>query len=197
MTNLNLQQVMVFQNDEHRFVHIGVFNMYDKLGRPNYGAQLSSHIRNAMRIKEIAPLPGRPSADVSFGNAFNVRLMNTDGQGWQTSYHAENLSVFDAQSIAAEIAERYEAAGYSFTGSLGNKAVRHFGVKGITNVVIKNAKMDRIYRIAAKLVEGIVGANVSKVQRDIYKQYAFHGLDTRRKFWNFIHANIDRYVDQN
>jgi len=195
MQHLDLQQVYVFENTEHRFVHIGVFNMYDKLGRPNYSAQLHHNIRNAMRIKEIAPLPGRPSADVSFGNAFSVRLMNTNGQGWQTVRHIENLEPFDACQIAHEIAEQYEAAGFSFTGSLGNKAIRRFGVKGATNIVIKNANQKRLYTIAEKLVEGITGIKVRLVQRDIYAQYAYHGLDTRRKFWNYIYANIDRYVD--
>ena len=195
MQHLDLQQICVFQNDKHSFVHIGVFNMYDKLGRPNYGSQLHHHIRNALRIKEIAPLPGRPSADVSFGNAFNIRLMNTNGEGWREVRRVENLSVFEAWQIAHDIAEQYIAAGYTFTGSLGGKAIRHFGVKGITNIVIKNANQRRLYAIAEKLVEGITGIKVQLVQRDIYAQYVYHGLDTRRKFWNYIHANMHRYFD--
>jgi hypothetical protein len=195
MQNLSLQQVLVFQNDEHKFVHIGVYNMFDKLGRPNYGAQLKSIIRDAERIKEIAALPGRPSADISFGNSFIIRLMNTNCMGWVNSRHNENLNMFDAQVLAQQFADEYEADGYSFTGSLGKKAVRHFGVKGVTNVVIKNAKKQRIYQIAQKLVEGITGINISLVQKEIYRQYVFHGLDTRRKFWNHIYANINSYID--
>jgi hypothetical protein len=195
MQNLSLQQVLVFQNDEHKFVHIGVYNMFDKLGRPNYGAQLKSAIRDAMRLKEIAALPGRPSADIGFGNSFNIRLMNTNGQGWITTHHIENLTMFDAQEKANLIANEYVSNGYSFTGSLGNKAIRHFGVKGVTNVVIKHATLKRIYQIAERLVEGITGINIVRVQREIYSQYAFHGLDTRRKFWNHIYADIDSYFN--
>lgn len=195
MQNLSLQQVCVFQNDEHKFVHIGVYNMYDKLGRPNYGAQLKSIIRDAMRLKEIAPQPGRPSADVAFGNSFNIRIMNTNGEGWITTHHIQNLTMYEAQEEAERLSEEYEANGYTFTGSLGNKAIRQFGIKGATNVVIKNATIQRVYHIAEKLVEGISGINVRRVQREIYTQYAFHGLDTRRKFWNHIYGNFDAYFD--
>lgn len=195
MKNLSLQQICVFQNDKHKFVHIGVYNMLDNKGVPNYKAKLSSMLQDSIHMKKIAFSPYHKSIDNSFGSSFKVRLMNTDALGWETTRKVENLDLYEAQSVAAEISSEYETLGYSVTGSIGNKAVRHTGVKGVTNIVIKNATMNRLYQIAEKLVSGVSDINVPKVQQAVYKQYVYHGLDTRRKLWGYIHYNIEAFTN--
>ena len=194
MTTIDNQQVAVFVNKKNKFVHIGVYNMLNKNGVPNYGAQLSSHITEAKRIKRVAGLDGYTSADISFGNSFTVRLMNTDFDGWETAAHVVDLDLKSAQSLAIKTVAEYEELGYSITGSIGNKAIRHFGITGLTSVVIKNATKSRLNDITRKLVEGIDNVDLPKVQNAIYRQYNYNGLDTRRKFWYFIFENLDNYL---
>lgn len=199
MQNTELQQICVFKNEEHKFVHIGVYNMTDKQGRPNYGAKLESQYRDAMRIKEKNEWETSREAEKAFGSSFMVRMINTELSQWETTLVCQNLELRRAQDLAFELSEQYEIEGYSVTGSMGAKAVRHTGNgKYINNTVIKNATMSRLFDIVAKLTEGMAGINLLKVQKDIYRRYTdpkTSGFDTRRKFWHHITRNIENYAN--
>jgi hypothetical protein len=198
MKNLEDQQLLVFVNDQQQFVHIGVYNMYDKEGRPNYGASLQSQYRESVRAKHYANKEDARGTDRAFGNSFQVRLMNTSIDQWEVYSNARDLSLSQAQDLAHEMSELFASKGYSVTGSLGAKAVRHLGSnKYATSITIKNANMKRIYEIVEKLTEGYHSIlDVRRVQTTIYRKYIDQNgnFDTRRKFWNFINENFDRYA---
>jgi hypothetical protein len=197
MKNLENQQVCVFVNEHHKFVHIGVYNMYDKDGRPNYGATLQSSYNDAVRAARNANKMNAKGSDNAFGNSFLVRLMNTSVDQWKTATNVRDLLLSEAQDKAKELSDFYESNSYKVTGSLGAKAVRHLGSnKYATSATIKNATMQRLYQIVEKLTEGHHEVlNMSRVKSDIYRRYNDVGnFDTRRKFWNFINENFDQYM---
>lgn len=191
----NDQKILVFVNDEFKFAHIGVFNMIDKKGRPNYSGSLSAYMTEANRVKNLLPSNNDKGTENAFGNSFLVRLMNTNNVGWDTREEYLNVSLSDVDEFCLGLSEKYDSMGYSITGSMGRKAIRQTGMKGVTNLVIKNATRDRLYAIAEKLVEGIQNVDIRRVQVDIYKQYVFNGLDTRRKFYRHIIANMEKYLN--
>lgn len=197
MKNLEDQQVSVFVNDYHQFVHIGVYNMYDKEGRPNYGATLQSQYRESVRARHYANKENAKGTDRAFGNSFQVRLMNTSIDQWEVYSNTRNLELSQAQDFAHELSELFASKGYSVTGSRGAKAVRHLGTnKYATSSIIKNATMKRIYEIVEKLTEGYQEIlNVRHIQSAIYSRYIDPNgdFDTRRKFWNFINENFETY----
>ena len=198
MQKTDLQQILVFKNETHRFIHIGVYNMFDKEGRPNYSAKLESFYRDANRAKDKALFEKSIGAENAFGSSFFVRLMNTPLEQWETAVEIGNLDLYTAQDFAFELTEQYEAEGYTITGSRGAKAIRHTGNgKHINNVIIKNATMKRIFEIVEKLTEGMTGVNIMKIKKDIYNKYTdpkISGFDTRRKFWHHIMRNWDNYA---
>lgn len=192
----NNQKILVFVCDEYKFAHIGVFNMYDKHGKPNYSGSLSSYKTEATRVKKLLPEKNSKGTENAFGNSFMVRLINTGNDLWYTAEEYIDVEPFELRQIAIELHEKYEGMDYSVSGSLGRKGIRQTGFSGVTNTKINNATKDRLYQIVEKLVEGISNINLRQVQIDIYKQYNYGGLDTRRKFFNFIHQNLDKYIKQ-
>ena len=197
MKNLDNQQILVFVNEQHKFVHIGVYNMYDKEGRPNYGASLQSQYREALRAIRHANKRDAKGTDNVFGNSFQVRLMNTTIDQWKVASTVRDIDIAQAQVIAEEIKEELVSRGYSITGSGGVKAIRHLGTnKYATSIIIKNATMKRLYQIVEKLTEGYHDVlNMSRVKSDIYRRYneVDGNFDTRRKFWNHINENFEAY----
>jgi len=198
MKNIEDQQVSVFVNDYHKFVHIGVYNMYDKEGRPNYGASLHSQYRESVRARRHANKQDAKGTDRAFGNSFQVRLMNTSIDQWEVDSNTQNLELSQAQDLAHELSELFASKGYGITGSRGSKSIRHLGTnKYATSIIIKNATMKRIHQIVEKLTEGYHDIlNVRRVQSVIYSRYIDPNgdFDTRRKFWNFIDENFDQYA---
>lgn len=198
MQKTDLQQILVFKNETNRFIHVGVYNMFDKEGRPNYSAKLENFYRDANRAKDKNESINSIGAENAFGSSFYVRLMNTPLEQWETDVQIDNLGLYDAQALAFELAEQYDAEGYTITGSRGAKAIRHTGKgKHVNNIVIKNATMKRIHEIVEKLTEGMTGINIVKVKRDIYNRYTdpkTFGFDTRRKFWHHIMRNWNNYA---
>lgn len=195
MRDLNLQQVIVYKSDKFKFCHVGTYNMYNKKGHVNQDAKLSKIYYDATYAMKNASSINPKGTDSYFNSGFTVRLMNTGIDVWETAEIHENLDLEDARKMSIKLAEKYDGAGYSITGSRGNKAIRQTGEKAASNVVIKNATMQRIFEIVEKLTHGIENINLFKVQKDIYKQYNYGSLDTRRKFWHFIHENIDVYTN--
>jgi hypothetical protein len=198
MTNTDLQQILVFINEAHRFVHVGIYNMTDKEGRPNYNANLDALHKDAQRVANTAEIKESIGAELAFGGSFIVRLMNTARDQWETTRQITNLDVFAAQEMAEELREFYEETGYSVTGLKGSKPIRRDGTSGkyINNIKIKDATMKRIFQIVEKLTEGMTGINTRQVRIDIYNNYVNRdtvGFDTRRKFWHHIMRNWDRY----
>jgi len=191
----NNQKILVFVCEEHKFAHIGVFNMFDKHGKLNYSGSLNAYKTEANRVKKLLPEKDPKGTENTFGNSFMIRLINTGNNLWHTAEEHYNVEPFELRQIVIELHEKYEGMGYSMSGSLGRKGIRQTGVSGVTNTKINNATRDRLFEIAAKLVEGISDINLRLVQIDIYKQYNYHGLDTRRKFFNFIHQNLDKYIE--
>ncbi len=197
MQNTELQQVLVFVNSTHGFVHVGIYNMTDKHGKPNYSAKLAYLYKNASRIQNTPEYINSIGADMGFGSSFFVRLMNTELDEWVTAQHFQNISVFDAQELAIELRSFYENDGYDVTGITGAKPIRRDGTstKYANNVVIKNATMSRLHQIVDKLTEGMTDIDIKKVRADIYSKYNFTaGFDTRRKFWHHIMRNWDKYA---
>lgn len=195
MRDLNLQQVIVFKCEKFKFCHIGVYNMYNKKGHVNEHAKLSVIYYNATYAVKNASGVNAKGTDSYFTSGFTVRLMNTGMDAWETAEIHENMELEDARKLSMKLVETYEANGYKITGSRGNKAIRQVGECVQSNHEIKNATMGRIFEIVEKLTHGIEGINLFKVQKDIYKQYNYGSLDTRRKFWNFIHENLDVYTN--
>ena len=195
MRDLNLQQVIVYKCEKFKFCHIGTYNMYNKKGHLNQDAKLSVIYYNATYAAKNASGINPKGTDSYFNSGFTVRLMNTGMDSWDTAELHENLDLEDARKLSSKLVETYEAAGYSITGSRGNKAIRQTGERAPNNHEIKNATMSRIFEIVEKLTHGIEGINLFRVQKDIYKQYNYGSLDTRRKFWNFIHENLDVYAN--
>ena len=198
MKNLEAQQVTVFVNEQHKFVHVGVYNMYDKEGRPNYGATLQSQYRESQRAIRHANKEDPKGTDNCFGCSFQVRLMNTSIDQWEVSSNTRDLDIGQARVISTELSDLFEEEGYSVTGIRGNKAIRHLGTsKYVNNVVIKNATMKKIYQIVEKITEGHHSIlNMRRIQSAIYTKYikVDGNFDTRRKFWNFINENFDQYA---
>jgi len=198
MKNTELQQVLVFTNETHRFAHVGIYNMYDKEGRPNYSANLDALYKDAQRFAETPEYNQSIGTDIAFGGSFIVRMMNTTRDEWANSQHIKDLDVFTAQEMAEELREYYTGLGYSVTGLKGSKPIRRDGTSGkyINNIVIKNATMKRIFQIVDRLTEGMTGVNVRQIRIDIYNKYTNRNtvdFDTRRKFWHHIMRNWDRY----
>lgn len=198
MKNLDHQQVTVFVNEQQKFVHVGVYNMYDKEGRPNYGATLQSQYRESQRAIRHANSEDPKGTDNCFGSSFQLRLMNTSIDQWEVSSNIRDLDIAQAQVISNELSDLFEEEGYSVTGIRGNKAIRHLGTsKYVNNVVIKNATMKKIYQIVEKITEGHHNIlNIRRAQSTIYSKYIDPNgnFDTRRKFWNFINENFDQYA---
>lgn len=200
MQNTELQQIQVFLNQTQRFVHVGVYNMTDKEGRPNYSASLTSIYKDASRAAEMDESRTSIGAELAFGGSFLVRLMNTPLEDWVVARQFTNMSVFDAQELAEKLRNFYEDQGYSVTGLRGTKAVRRDGTlgKSVNNIKIKNATLKRIYQIVDKLTEGMTGIDIAKARRDIYTRYISKtetSFDTRRKFWHHIMRNWDNYAN--
>jgi hypothetical protein len=200
MKNTELQQIQVFKNETHRFVHVGIYNMTDKEGRPNYSATLDSLHRDASRVASMEETRNSIGAELAFGGSFLVRMMNTAREEWSVDRKFTNLSVFEAEDLAEDLREFYEAEGYSVTGLQGSKAVRRTGMNGksVNNIKIKNANLKRIYQIVDKLTEGMTGIDIAKARRDIYSRYISKtetNFDTRRKFWHHIMKNWDNYAN--
>jgi len=198
MINTDLQQVFVFVNREHMFAHVGIYNMFDKEGRPNYSANIDSLYKDARRVAETPEMRQSIGAELAFGGSFIVRLMNTPRDQWQVDRHFVNLDVFTAQSMAEELRDYYEQEGYSITGLKGLKTIRRDGTaaKYVNNIVIKDATMKRIFQIVERLTEGMTGVNVRQIRIDIYNKYVDRNtmdFNTRRKFWHHIMRNWDRY----
>jgi hypothetical protein len=198
MTNTDLQQVLVFVNETQQFVHVGIFNMTDKEGRPNYSASLDSLYKDAQRYSSMCEHQDSIGAELAFGGSFRVRLMNTLRNEWETARQITNLDVFTAQTISEDLREYYEELGYSVTGLRGSKPIRRDGTsaKYINNIKIKDATMKRIFQIVEKLTEGMTGINTRQARIDIYNKYVNRdtvGFDTRRKFWHHIMRNWDQY----
>lgn len=198
MKNLEAQQVTVFVNDYHKFVHVGVYNMYDKEGRPNYGATLQSQYRESQRAIHHANKEDPKGTDNCFSSSFQVRLMNTPIDQWEVTSNIRDLDIAQARVISTELSDLLEAEGYNVTGIRGNKAIRHLGTsKYANNVVIKNATMKKIYQIVEKITEGHHSIlNMRRIQSAIYTRYikVDGNFDTRRKFWNFINENFDNFA---
>ena len=195
MRDLNLQQVIVYKCEKFKFCHVGVYNMYNKKGHVNQDAKLSVIYYNATYAVKNANGINPKGTDSYFTSGFTVRLMNTGIEAWECDEVIENLDLDDAQKMSKQLVEKYEAAGYSITGSRGNKTIRQTGERAPNNHEIKNATMARIFEIVEKLTHGIENVNLFKVQKDIYKEYNYGALDTRRKFWNFIHERLDVYMN--
>ena len=198
MKNIELQQIRVFINETSGFVHVGIYNMFDKEGNPNYSANLDSLYGKAKRSSQIDETISSMGAELAFGGSFNIRLMNTPREDWITAKQIINLTVFDAQDLAEEFRVFYENDGYDVTGLKGTKPIRRDGSlgKSINNIKIKNATIKRIYQIVDRLTEGMTGINVAQARRDIYNKYVSKyetDFDTRRKFWHYIIRNWDRY----
>lgn len=199
MQNTELQQIQVFVNETHKFAHVGIYNMTDTEGRPNYNANLDSLYREATRVASMQENRYSVGADHAFGGSFIVRMMNTPRSEWDVTRRLTNLDVFNAEELAEELRNFYETDGYSVTGLRGSKAIRRSGVggKSVNNIKIKNATLKRIYQIVDKLTEGMTGINIAKARGDIYMRYISkteNNFDTRRKFWHHIMRNWDNYV---
>lgn len=199
MQNTELQQIQVFVNEIHKFAHVGIYNMTDNEGRPNYSANLDSLYRDATRVAAMEENRRSIGADLAFGGSFLVRMMNTPRADWAVARQLTNLTVFDAEELAEELRNFYETEGYNVTGLRGSKAVRRNGTSGksVNNIRIKNATLKRIHQIVDKLTEGMTDINIAKVRGDIYMRYISNtqtDFDTRRKFWHHIMRNWDNYV---
>jgi hypothetical protein len=199
MKNTELQQILVFKNETSKFVHVGVYNMYDKSGNSNYNCKLEYQYRDANNAKKKDEFIASIGAEKAFGSSFFVRLMNTPLDQWEVDAKLENLSVHDANVLSTKMLEDYEIEGYNVTGLRYSKIIRHDGTgkKSPNNIIIKNATMKRIHDIVEKLTEGMIGINLNKVKRDIYIKYIdpkTSGFDTRRKFWHHIIRNWDNYA---
>lgn len=189
MKNLDLQQIIVYRNDDLKLAHVAVNNMYTNKGQKNYSASLTgayNHAKYAMR-----GAADNPSTEHHFCSSFITRLMNTGLEGWKETQRIEDLSVSQALKIARQIREDLEDLGFDVTGLYRGKSIRNTGVRGITNLVIKNATQRRIFDIVSKLTVGIEGINLVKAQNMIYMQYIKERLNTRREFWYFINENLD------
>ena len=195
MRDLNLQQVIVHKCEKFKFCHVGVYNMYNKKGHVNQDAKLSVIYYNATYAAKNAAGINSKGTDSYFNSGFTVRLMNTGIEAWECIELYEDMDLEDARKLSIKLVEKYETAGYSVTGSRGNKTIRQTGERAVSNYEIKNATMARIFEIVEKLTQGMENINVFKVQKDIYKEYNYGTLDTRRKFWNFIHKNIHVYTN--
>ena len=189
MKNLDLQQIIVYRNDDLKLAHVAVNNMYTNKGQKNYSASLTgayNHAKYAMR-----GAADNPATEHHFCSSFITRLMNTGLEGWKETQRIEDLPVSQALKIARQIREDLEDLGFDVTGLYRGKSIRNTGVRGITNLVIKNATQRRIFDIVSKLTVGIEGINLMKAQNMIYMQYIKERLNTRREFWYFINENLD------
>jgi len=189
MTNLDLQQIIIYRNERLKLAHIAVNNMFTKNGQKNYSASLNSVYNTAKYA--IRGAANNPSTEHHFASAFVTRLMNTKVLEWSETDRIENLKLSVALRLARELRETLESDGYDVTGCFRGKSIRNTGVKGITNFIIKNATQRRIYEIVNKLTVGIEGLNIIKTRNIIYMRYIKEVLHTRREIWNFIQENLD------
>jgi hypothetical protein len=189
MTNLDLQQVIIYRNERLKLAHIAVNNMFTNKGQKNYSASLSSAHNHAKYA--IRGAADNASTEHHFASAFTARLINTDISEWSETDRIENLNMNPALRLARELRETLESEGYDVTGCFRGKSIRNTGIKGITNFIIKNATQGRIFDIVTKLTVGIEGLNVTKTRKVIYMQYIKDQLQTRRQIWFFIQENLD------
>jgi hypothetical protein len=189
MTNLDLQQVIIYRNERLGLAHIAVNNMFTNKGQKNYSASLSSAHNHAKYA--IRGAADNASTEHHFASAFMTRLINTDISEWSETDRVENLNMNPALRLARELRETLESEGYDVTGCFRGKSIRNTGIKGITNFIIKNATQGRIFDIVSKLTVGIEGLNVTKTRKVIYMQYIKDQLQTRRQIWFFIQENLD------
>lgn len=189
MTNLDLQQVIIYRNERLKLAHVAVNNMYTKKGQKNYSASLNGAYNSAKYA--VRGAASNPSTEYQFSSAFVTRLMNTGISEWTETDRIEDLKITAALRLARELRETLESEGYDVTGCFRGKSIRNTGVKGITNFVIKNATQRRIFEIVTKLTVGIEDLNVTKTQNVVYMRYIKDVLRTRREIWNFIQENLD------
>jgi hypothetical protein len=189
MTNLDLQQVIIYRNERLKLAHIAVNNMFTNKGQKNYSASLSSAHNHAKYA--IRGAADNASTEHHFASAFTARLINTDISEWSETDRIENLNMNPALRLARELRETLESEGYDVTGCFRGKSIRNTGVKGITNFIIKNATQSRIFDIVTKLTVGIDDLNIPKTRKVIYMQYIKDQLQTRRQIWFFIQENLD------
>ena len=189
MTNLDLQQVIVYRNERLGLAHIAVNNMFTNKGLKNYSASLNGAYHNAKYA--VRGAANNPSTEHHFASAFVTRLMNTSISEWSETDRVENLNINPALRLARELRETLESEGYDVTGCFRGKSIRNTGIKGITNFVIKNATQSRIFDIVTKLTVGIEDLYINKTRRDVYMQYIKDQLQTRRQIWYFIQENLD------
>lgn len=192
MTNLDLQQVIVYRNERLGLAHIAVNNMFLKNGWKNSAASLKGVYNSAKYA--IRGAADNPATERQFGSAFITRLMNTGIDEWTETDRIENLKISSALHLARELRERLEAEGYDVTGCFRGKSIRNTGIKGITNFIIKNATQNRIFEIVNKLTVGIEGLNITKARNVVYMRYIKDQLQTRRQIWYFIQENLDTLV---
>jgi hypothetical protein len=189
MTNLDLQQVIIYRNERLKLAHIAVNNMFTNKGQRNYSATLNGAYNSAKYA--VRGAANNPSTEYQFGSAFVTRLMNTGISEWSETDRVENLNINPALRLARELRETLESEGYDVTGCFRGKSIRNTGIKGITNFVIKNATQSRIFDIVTKLTVGIEDLNITKTRRVVYMQYIKDQLQTRRQIWYFIQENLD------
>lgn len=189
MSDLDLQQVIVYRNDRLMLAHVAVNNMYMKNGWKNSSASLKGAYNHAKYA--IRGAAHNPATENQFCSSFTTRLMNTGIEEWEETHRASNLRIGAALKMARELREFLEDEGYDVTGLYRGKSIRNTGVKGITNFIIKNATQRKIFDIVTKITTGIEGLNLRKAQNVIYMQYIKEKLHTRREFWYFIQENLD------
>jgi hypothetical protein len=192
MTNLDLQQVIVYRNERLGLAHIAVNNMFLKNGWKNSSASLKGVYNSAKYA--IRGAADNPSTERQFGSAFLTRLMNTGIDEWNETDRIENLKISSALHLARKLRDQLESEGYDVTGCFRGKSIRNTGIKGITNFIIKNATQNRIFEIVSKLTVGIEDLNIVKTRNVIYMKYIKDQLQTRREIWYFIQENLDTLV---
>ena len=192
MRNLDLQQVVVYENRRLRLAHVAINNMYMKNGWRNSSASLSGCYNQAKYAMRGAA--DNPSTENAFGSSFVTRLMNTGMAGWEEIARVENLTVDQALKCAASIRHDLEDRAYDVTGLERAKGIRHTGKRGLTNFIIKNATQKKIFEIVERLMVGMENVSLFKAQKAIYREYNRDTLQTRRQFWNYINENKEVFA---
>lgn len=188
------QELLVFKNDIHKFAHVGIYNMFrpDETTR-NYNTFGKVYSKAAYAARNAHVEATDHGTSTTFLSAFYVRMMNTPKEDWHEETRAGNLDLKDAFDLKTDIINELEQAGYTVSGKHNNKGIRCVGGSKIPNTQIKNATLEKIYRIVDELTEGMVDIDLHKTKKTVYLMYIRGIVDTKREIWSFINENIDMF----
>lgn len=185
--NQNDQQVVVYMNDKHSMVHVGIFNILTPKGTKNTNFRLNQLYTKAEYAKKNAKLKDYRSYRF-FNGSFSARLLNTNREDWRIVSIFKPLNKERALDLKKELLSEY-AKTHDVTGKAKSKVVRvTHETTYESRKEILNATKTQIYKIVKTLAAGL-NVDLTQMQQEIYWNYVYSRMNTRQDFWVYLNEN--------